>query len=319
MPGTIETLLAEIEGDEDSGAAQLAAKGLALLTEACQGIAGETGGTLSNAEFLARLAEVVQRLGRSRPSMAPLGNWALVFYREIEDRLEAGAATLADRPWRGLHAELNDRQRSLTDALVETARSELDQATGILTLSYSSTVERILVEAAPEGCRVTVAESRPRYEGRRLCESLLAAGLGVSCITDAEIALFVARSDLVLLGADTICADLAVVNKTGSRLAALAAKESGKPCLVAADTYKINPNVTSGTVALEEKPGEEVWDARPEICANIYFEPVPAGLISSYLTEKGVLDGSRMASEVEHWRRLYEETAKRANDRRAEP
>ncbi len=42
----------------------------------------------------------------------------------------------------------------------------------------------------------------------------------------------------------------------------------------------------------------EVWPERPEICANVTFEPVPAELIALYLTEKGPLAAARMHDEV---------------------
>ncbi len=43
---------------------------------------------------------------------------------------------------------------------------------------------------------------------------------------------------------------------------------------------------------------DEVWPERPDICANVTFEPVPAELIGLYLTEKGPLDAARMHDEV---------------------
>lgn len=48
------------------------------------------------------------------------------------------------------------------------------------------------------------------------------------------------QADLVLLGADAVTAT-AAVNKAGSRLLALAAREAGVPCYVAADTWKLCP------------------------------------------------------------------------------
>ena len=56
-----------------------------------------------------------------------------------------------------------------------------------------------------------MAESRPLYEGRELTARLLDAGLCAACITDAQIGAFMRGAQTLLLGADTICADLAVV------------------------------------------------------------------------------------------------------------
>jgi translation initiation factor 2B subunit (eIF-2B alpha/beta/delta family) len=300
----LEGRLAEIAEDREKGAAELAGLGLALLADACGWWAGELEPEGAEAFLLDRVAGLVRRLGGLRPSMAPIGNWGLCFHRALADRLAAGEARLADRPWDAVFEELEEWRRGNADSLVAGARTPLAGFASLLTLSYSSTVLRLLLEAAPSDCLFIVAESRPRLEGRHVCERLLDEGRAVRCITDAEVALFVARSDAVLIGADTIAGDLAAINKTGSHGAALAAAACGKPCLVAADTFKIDPGVTAETVTLEEMPGGELWAGRPEICVNIYFEPVPAALITGYLTEKGLLTPSDMVEELESWRGL---------------
>ena len=76
------------------------------------------------------------------------------------------------------------------------------------------------------------------------------------------------------------------------------------PCLIAADSYKIDPAHTAETIPLEEMATAEVWPERPEFCRNIYFEPVPARLIGAYATEKGVLTAAQLVPELERWRRL---------------
>ncbi|MEK6709906.1 MAG: hypothetical protein AABZ64_04930, partial [Nitrospinota bacterium] len=124
------------------------------------------------------------------------------------------------------------------------------------------------------------------------------------------IALAMREADLLLLGADAICSDLAAVNKAGSHLAALAARSLGKPCAILADTFKINAELSSHDIPLEEGPGREVWEEAPELCANITFEPVPPGLITFYVTEKGPLPPREMREEAARWKRLAQEAAR---------
>ncbi|MEE8173152.1 MAG: hypothetical protein V3T62_09505, partial [Alphaproteobacteria bacterium] len=174
----------------------------------------------------------------------------------------------------------------------------------VLSLSFSSTVENILARVAGLE-RVVIGEGRPRFEGRRLAESLHGRVQRVELITDAQLALFAARVDHVVLGADSICADFSAVNKVGSLAAALGAEAAGVPCLVAADSYKLDPAHTAETIPLEEMAADEVWPERPEACRNIYFEPVPARLITAYATEKGVLKAAQLTPELERWRRLH--------------
>src|SRR5690606_32342431 len=172
-------------------------------------------------------------------------------------------------------ARLDAERDAVHGRLHEAAAEVLGTAGHIVTLSRSSTVLDLLLEAAPHA-RVTVSEGRPGCEGRALAERLLAQGRTVRLTTEAQLALAVGGADLVLLGADTICRDLAAVNKVGSHLAALAAQAAGRPVLIAADTYKINPRVDAGSVPLEQMNGAEVWPERPGLADNTYFEPVPA-------------------------------------------
>jgi len=140
----------------------------------------------------------------------------------------------------------------------------LGDAQQILTLSHSASVVRVLLEAAPDA-RVAVAEPRPGLEGRRVVEILQNAGRDVRMITDAAMVPAMPECDLVLLGADSITADGAAVNKDGSRLAALAAAQRERPCFVAAYLSKINPRVTAEAVALEGMEPEEAWPERAEV------------------------------------------------------
>ena len=302
MPRFVEEQLARIRDDRERGAAELAEAGLRLMARACSERAAA-----GREAMLDEAAGLVRRLAALRPSMAPLGNWAAAFHAALRASLmdagptDAGPMDSGVPPAGACEAVLADllaRKAALSDALIAGAKPVLGRARGILTLSYSSTVEGLLLEAAAPDCLVIVAESRPLLEGRKLCRNLAAAGRRVRCITDAQIGLALADADMALIGADAVLGDLAVVNKTGSLFAALAARAQGKPCHAAADTFKIDPLASSADAVFEEMAADEVWPERPEICANVYFEPVPAELIALYLTEKGPLAAARMHDEV---------------------
>lgn len=165
----------------------------------------------------------------------------------------------------------------------------------VLTLSYSSTVTRLLtLPGAP--AQVIVAEARPLFEGRKLIERLIAAERNVTCITDAAVARFVGGVDAVLIGADTIGRDGAAINKIGSLAAALAAKEAGVPFFVAADTLKLNPRAAFADLALEEMASAEIWPERASLCRNVYFDIVPVHLITAFITEHGVREPDGLTS-----------------------
>ena len=299
MDSTLKSGLEAIAADREHGAAHIAIDGLWLLSAVCEAAMMRDGMDAVGAAC----ADAVRALAVVRPSMAPVSNAALLFHGMFTEQMETAGGDAA--PWRELPAQIEGHLRDAADALVANARPVLGDAQQIFTLSHSATVDRVLLEAVP-GARVTVAESRPGFEGRCLVELLQNVGREVRLVTDAAMALAMAECDLVLLGADSITADGAVVNKTGSRLAAMAAAERNRPCFVAADLSKINPRVTVETVVLEAMEASEVWPERPEFCTNVYFEPVPGGLITGFITEKGNLSSWEMEAEIAVWRARYE-------------
>jgi translation initiation factor eIF-2B subunit delta len=117
-------------------------------------------------------------------------------------------------------------------------------------------------------------------------------------VTDAQLGLAVARSDLVIVGADSILSDLAVVNKAGTYLAALVARAHGRGFYVAADTFKIQATLDSRTCVLESRPGKDVWPRHADSCDNISFDVTPGHLVSGFVTELGILDGPGMTRQI---------------------
>ena len=286
----IESRLRSIQKDRARGASQLAGDGLDLLMAAAQAEPCRKPN-----EFIEEAWTLAARLLTIRPSMAAIGNWALFWWQALS--IQHGDVL-------AVSAELTTRRQADQAALRKAAIDALDGANTVLTLSYSSTVEQILSGAAGVE-RVVIGEGRPRYEGRRLAEVLESGGQKVELITDAALALFAQRVDHVLLGADSITSDFAVINKVGSLAAVLGAESAGVPCLVAADSFKLDPIHTAETISFEEMAAEEVWCERPELCRNIYFEPLPASLIGAYVTEQGVKTAAELAPELDRWRALH--------------
>ena len=96
--------------------------------------------------------------------------------------------------------------------------------------SASSLVAEALQQAhAAGGVRqVTCTGSRPAGEGVTLARRLGEAGLPVRLVIDAAAASLLPECDLVLLGADTVCAE-GLVHKIGTLGLALAAQNFGVP------------------------------------------------------------------------------------------
>jgi len=124
----------------------------------------------------------------------------------------------------------------------------------VLTHSASQACRQTLITWGSEGREVVVTESRPGLEGVGLARELATAGLRVTLITEAQIGLFLPRCDALLVGADAITDDNRLINKAGTWLAVLAAREAGVPAYAVAQTCKIAPPGWPTVLAPQEPP-----------------------------------------------------------------
>lgn len=117
------------------------------------------------------------------------------------------------------------------------------------------------------------------------------------------------KVDLVIVGTDRTAMNGDVINKIGTYLKALAAKDNDVPFYVAAPSTSIDPLLENGeNIIIEERDGNEVRfiegvkAGKPEtvrLCpvhtsvSNPGFDLTPARLITGLITEKGVCAASR--------------------------
>ena len=297
----VEKKIDAMARDRSHGAAQLASSAIKILVSVCKRCSGKDLGQLASA-----VRQTALSLAKVRPSMAPIRNWSLVFSHRFHEKIN-DTTSLSEGQQQGvlLGEELLAEQQRLVELQVKAARAILKNCKSLVTLSYSSTVESILRYGLPSSCRIVIAESRPLMEGRRLFKNLEHIFTDLRVITDAQMGLAIPKTDLVLVGADTILADLAVVNKTGTYLSALVSHSHSRDFFVAADTYKINAAMDSVNCVLESKSGRELWPNHEKHCDNVYFDITPAKLISGFVTEEGILDVAGMGPHVQRWRELY--------------
>ena len=168
----------------------------------------------------------------------------------------------------------------------------------ILTHCNSSSVILIIIAAKSSGknIKVIATETRPRFQGHITAKQLLEAGIDVTLIVDSAVRHFMKDVDLVIVGADAVAANGAVVNKIGTSQIAVVAKEADRPFYVAAETYKFSPNTMLGElVPIEERPPSEVIDLEfmkkyPTLkVRNPAFDVTPPEYITAIITEKGVM------------------------------
>lgn len=273
----------EIRDDRARGASELARCCLLVLAQAARELPAD-----SVAEWRRGLLRLSAELADSRPSMAPvqnlLGRWQAEMGGEASLDLAAARQSAAERA----EALIVASRRAVADCAAHAAQL-LGLGRTLMTHSLSSTVLETCRLLKDRGLRMIVTESRPLEEGRRLARQLSAWKVATTYITEAQMALFVARADVVLVGADSVLADGSVVNKAGTYLLGLAAREQSVPFYVCCESFKWR-KLDEALPELEEMaPSELELPDWPEVTVrNVYFDITPARLVSAWIDETGV-------------------------------
>ncbi|TMT80289.1 NUDIX domain-containing protein [Haloterrigena sp. H1] len=302
-----------IAADDDHGAAYLSVRTLEVLRDRAGLLVAERRefGADPDGEW-DELAELAGRLLEARPSMAVLRNRVNRVMADA-DGGDGSAPAVHDAALSGI-----DRALAADTDAAATAAERIDGS--VATLSRSGTVLEALGQGDP--ARVFVAESRPACEGIAVAEEVAeTTDSTVTVHTDAAIAHALAREDIerVVVGADTVLPDGAVVNKTGTRVMAIAAAREGVPVTVVAATDKVS---TREDVNLESGDRTAVYDGDAAVdVLNPTFDVTPADCVTEVSTERGALepgDIENVAEELrdlEAWRDGGEPTDPEATDR----
>ncbi len=170
----------------------------------------------------------------------------------------------------------------------------------VFTHCHSSTVMGIFKRAKSSGKKFSVifAETRPLFQGRITARDLSSMRIPATMIVDSAARVFMKDCDLVMMGADAITAKGAVVNKIGSSLIALAAKERKIPVYIAVDSSKMDPLTIKGAhEPIEERPADEVSGKIPGIkIRNPAFDVIPPEYVTGIITELGTIPPKKVKS-----------------------
>jgi translation initiation factor 2B subunit (eIF-2B alpha/beta/delta family) len=172
----------------------------------------------------------------------------------------------------------------------------------VMTISSSSAVFAALQHAHEVGQidQVICLESCPQREGVALARRLAEAGIDVSLAVDAAMGHFINRTDIVLLGADTISPQ-GWVNKIGTYALAVAADAHGVPAYALAGTDKFLPVSLLKSFKIEAQDPREVLDEAVPAnlhVMNVYFEVVPLDWAAGVVTEHDVLTADKIVEQL---------------------
>jgi len=164
----------------------------------------------------------------------------------------------------------------------------------ILTHCHSSTVTGILRKAKLDGktFQVVCTESRPVFQGRLTAKEMLDSGIKTTMIVDSAVRHFMNEVDLVLVGADAITSEGNIINKIGTSMVALAAREARTPFYVVSELLKFDPSTVHGDYErIEERSPKEVWETPPSglIIRNPAFDVTRREFIHGIICEEGII------------------------------
>jgi ribose 1,5-bisphosphate isomerase len=168
----------------------------------------------------------------------------------------------------------------------------------ILTHCNSEVALGCMIEAHRQGKEIEVfaTEVRPRNQGHITIRTLNDAGIKTNFIVDSAVRSFINDVDLVIVGADAVTVNGAVVNKIGTSQVAHTAAEARVNVIVAAETYKFAPRTVVGElIEIEERPpGEVLPDEIARTLPNVKvrnpaFDVTPAEYIDLIVTEQGAI------------------------------
>ena len=284
----VEEIAAGIRRMEIRGAAEIARQSAQALKEEALDYRGRDVEELRHLLNRGR-----EELLASRPTAISLWNGVQAVFKGTQGSM--GLEELRKQVVRNAD-EFIKRSKEAVEIIGRIGSRRVRDGDRILTHCNSKAALSVIVRAHEEGKHIEVfaTESRPWRQGLLTVKDLAEAGIGSTMIVDSAARWLMKDIDLVLVGADTICSNGAVINKIGTSQIALAAHESRVPFMVCAETFKFSPKTMYGElVEIEERDSKEV--VRPEEVPvgtkvlNPVFDATPPEYIDAIITEVGMI------------------------------
>ena len=294
LPGEAETIADGIRNMRIRGAGLIARSAV----EALQIVAHDSKAEDVDA-FIEELTEASRYLLQTRPTAVSLPNGIRYVMHRVNMAKNASKSIEGVRTAAMRAAEdFIENAKSAVERIGEIGARRIKDGDVLLTHCNSSAVTEVMKKAWEQGKKfeVFVTETRPRFQGHITARELANAGIPVTIILDDAVRYFMQHVDKVLVGADAITANGALVNKIGTSMVALAAHEARVKVFVAAETYKFSPETIIGElVTIEERDPSEVIsrEERERIGSikvlNPSFDVTPPEFIDLIITERGII------------------------------
>jgi ribose 1,5-bisphosphate isomerase len=243
--------------------------------------------------FLNELSDAKDVLFASRETEPLMRNAIRHIVHAVEKSDEESVRELVDVVSQISSQFLEDLERS-KEKIAAVGSKRVSHLSKVLTHCHSSTVTNMLQRAKLEGksFEVFCTESRPVFQGRITAKEMLDAGIETTLIVDSAVRYFMNEVDLVVVGADAITSEGNVINKIGTSMVALAAREARTPFYVVSELLKFDPATIHGNYErIEERSPREVWKDAPSglIIRNPAFDVTRREFIHGIICEEGII------------------------------
>jgi ribose 1,5-bisphosphate isomerase len=243
----------KIKSMEIRGAGRIARAAVEAMKDYAQSIRPS-----STREFHALMNSAALKLLATRPTAVSLPN-AIHFVLSSLPKdvsIDVLRTHLIDRA----NMFINDSKDAIK-RIGEIGSKNISDGDVILTHCNSEAALACIITAFNDGKKIEVfaTEVRPGNQGLITIKTLNDAGIPTSYIVDSAARHFINNIDLVIVGADAVTVNGAVINKIGTAQIALAAHEARTSFMVAAETYKFAPRTLLGEqILIEERDSSEI-------------------------------------------------------------
>ncbi len=247
-------------------------------------------------EFRKYMNKVANLILSTRPTAVSLPN-AVIYVMYHLGKATGDINDLKETVIKSAEKFINDSLQAVKKIGEIGARRIKDNSV-VLTHCHSTAAASVIINAYRMGkiIKVYSTETRPFYQGRITARHLLEAGVPVVQIPDSAVRYIMHEVDQVIVGADTIASNGAVINKIGTSQVALAAHEARVRVFVAAETYKFSPATLIGELVpiefrdpTEIVPREWINKHKNVEVLNPSFDVTPPEYIDAIITEQGVI------------------------------
>ncbi len=295
----IKKIMRDIKAIRIQGARNVAVAGAKILMMK----AGQSGARSSHA-LLIELREVSKEVMGLRPTEPALRFGQELIISKAASRKDLGADELRKYIMQVCRDYIFETRKVLEKIALYGSRA-IASGDVVMTHCHSHCVIEIFRAAKRQGkdFTVIVTETRPLYQGTITARELVRGKVDVVYCIDSASAAVMAKATKVLVGADAITAEGAIVNKIGTYQIAIEAKEYKVPFIVACGTHKYDSRTALGfPEPIEQRAVKEVLDPtkiRGAKIINPAFDVTPKEYIHEIVTEIGVYSPETLVGILE--------------------